>query len=679
VVAFVATPYSNTSAGTFVVYRGSSNAYGANDLVLAGEQPCSGYSIGCSLRGFEVIPSFTRDGVNTGWRLFVAWDRKGSIAAEVVTLDHLFQITPYVEPSHNNSLLSDWQPVSQGTEAEQFDAAYFDNLLGAAPPDSAEPYNNTDIGQTFLEHLFHPGRFSSLTLSTALDEYVQQLPRTHAIALASTSYPTLSRRFEAVVGCHLELELSPQTGAPVVEAYRQQLKLEWLGVWAAVRDLDRQARWPVTTTLIDGHVAIIAREGASVPVLEDGVGIINRLGDSQEASGDLRDLPDGALRHLYPDLAPPLARASMLALSAAGSFAVDILANRDAPNGEGSGLDLFVNEADLAFSTGPQQPAEFLAGQLWDDTAEQLLSDEDRMTLRRILSGCLDVRAAFGVTLHLISNFVLPLRGTLVSDLAFSGFGNSILASSISRVVENRYALARKVLLVALFSLTESADVIAEEGDEAEDMVEIVAQTMAAYHRMRVLKWVCDQTGEESKERAASRRSNKRKLNGGEDVLAEGLGSLNVREADEALDTDGYDVSYSLIHSLLARQSHQRIPRQSIDIYLETAIAYLSEISILEKKQTEIEPQVEDVRLAHAILVDDHPALAYGVTDLYPESAGMVYVRGRASVEQGDLDLAVRYLEKAAAGCKGEYIRSDRNWLWLISLQMASCKRSCPQ
>jgi nuclear pore complex protein Nup160 len=473
--------------------------------------------------------------------------------------------------------------------------------------------------------------------------------------------------------------LSPQTGAPVVEAYRQQLKLEWLGVWAAVRDLDRQARWPVTTTLIDGHVAIIAREGASVPVLEDGVGIINRLGDSQEASGDLRDLPDGALRHLYPDLAPPLARASMLALSAAGSFAVDILANRDAPNGEGSGLDLFVNEADLAFSTGPQQPAEFLAGQLWDDTAEQLLSDEDRMTLRRILSGCLDVRAAFGVTLHLISNFVLPLRGTLVSDLAFSGFGNSILASSISRVVENRYALARKVLLVALFSLTESADVIAEEGDEAEDMVEIVAQTMAAYHRMRVLKWVCDQTGEESKERAASRRSNKRKLNGGEDVLAEGLGSLNVREADEALDTDGYDVSYSLIHSLLARQSHQRIPRQSIDIYLETAIAYLAEISILEKKQTEIEPQVEDVRLAHAILVDDHPALAYGVTDLYPESAGMVYVRGRASVEQGDLDLAVRYLEKAAAGCKGEYIRSDRNWLWLISLQMASCKRSCLQ
>jgi nuclear pore complex protein Nup160 len=69
--------------------------------------------------------------------------------------------------------------------------------------------------------------------------------------------------------------------------------------------------------------------------------------------------------------------------------------------------------------------------------------------------------------------------------------------------------------------------------------------------------------------------------------------------------------------------------------------------------------------------------LAYGVADLYPESAGMAYVRGRASVEQGDLDLAVRYLEKAAAGCKGGCIRSDRNELWLISLQMASCKRLC--
>jgi nuclear pore complex protein Nup160 len=447
------------------------------------------------------------------------------------------------------------------------------------------------------------------------------------------------------------MELNPQTGAPVVESYRRELKLDWLSIWANVRDLDRQSRWPVTTAVVDDQVTILAREGVSVPIPEDVCAIIDRFGNSETEEG-LRDLPEGALRRLYPSLAPPQARAAVLAVSSAGAILSHLLAAQDSDI-DGSSLEGFVFEVNTALSAGVQLPVEALAGQLWDDFVDHRIAEEDRTTLRRILSDCLDIRRSINETLGILADMSLPLTVHVVANLSLSGLGNALLASAISQVVSSRYSLARNVLLVALFQLSESRDRSTGEAEE-EGSIEILTRAMAIYHRYRVLKWVCERTGEEARARAKIRRTDKRKINGGDDVLADGLGGLNVREADESLDADRYDVSYSLVHSLLAHQLARQVHKGSVVDLLDGAERFLEDLGVVEKDQVEVEPQVADVRLAHGVLVDGHPRVARGLADLYPDSAGMVYIRGRAFVEEEMVPEAVKCLEQAAAGCKGE-------------------------
>ena len=151
-----------------------------------------------------------------------------------------------------------------------------------------------------------------------------------------------------------------------------------------------------------------------------------------------------------------------------------------------------------------------------------------------------------------------------------------------------------------------------------------------------------------------SRRPSKRKGNRGDDSLAEGLGGLHVREnGDQGLDPDGYDLSYSLIHSMLARRIPPSISLELISPVSEAVTAFLTGIELISSDRTEIQPEVSDVRFAFIMLIIGHASRASEFTTMYPMSSGMGYVRGRAYLELGDIASTVRNFEMGAAGCRG--------------------------
>lgn len=665
VVAFFSTQQSASSAGSFVVFRASTNSYGVSDLSFAGEKLCSSASAGSELRGLEILPPVKLHGVDSGWRLWTVWDRDGSSACEVVTIDDVFQFTTYIE-TNEPPLLSDWQVVVAPSNVEQFDAAYFDNLLPPTPPNPAEPEDNGDIPATFIQHLFHPGRFSTLTLQTALEDYTYQLSRKNNRAQVSGSISSLSKRFGAIVGSQLAIEVSPDTGAPVVDVFRKQLKLEWLGIWATVRDLDRQSRWPVSTSTIGQSLFVLTREGISVPVPEEAAGVVDRLGKSEIEANQFLNLPEGALRRVYPSLGGSDARVAVLSVTMSGEYIAGLLKSQEAQSGEsdvpsmGSLLDVLIRNINDTLAAGLQGPPELVAGSLWDDFLDPVLTEDERMNIRRILSETSSVNRGLVQCVEILEDCSFAFNSTEPNSepsSSFSGLGNALLSSTLSQIIESRYTLARNVFFTSLFYLADSFDPL-DDSEKSEELIEILTRVMVAYHRYRVLKWVAGQTGEEAGERKQATKAqkagrSKRKL--GDDGQTDVLGGLKVKEMeDNERDTDEFTTEYSLLHCLVARLFAPEVPGSdmTLSVLLQAAMNVLDQIHLLSGDQIDIAAQSPDIVLGNKIFIDGHPLLAGAYSDLYPLSSGVAYLKGRAFLEAGVLDGAVQYLEKAATGCK---------------------------
>jgi nuclear pore complex protein Nup160 len=588
----------------------------------------------------------------------VSWDDKGTISCDTIAMEDLFQFSTYTEPRRLSPLLHDWQRSYDSYDAHTLDAAYFDNLLGLDAPEPAEPFDNSDITNTFLIHLLHPGRFSQLSLQTALDEYIEQLPQqASTLAMIRGSYPTLGRKYAAIVGCNLEMTESEETGAPVVDVYRRQLKLEWLGIWSNVRDLDRQSRWPVVTAVVDDHFVILTREGLTLPVPEDSAGLATLF--SGVGSGEIdefRELPEGAISKLYPALSSVTGRNDILAISAAGSSLSSSLP-LDA-------LGSFTEQVNAELAQGLQQPVEILGMSLWDEHPEMNLSEDARTGLRRSLSDCDEISRGFVAVLELLADLSMALGGTALQNASTSGTAKALITANISQIVATRYTLSRNVLLVILFALSESDT--ETEDEDSEQLRDILVRSLVLYHRYRILKWVTEQTGEEAKERNQLRSSKGIKRFAGDENQAQGLGGLKVRDGNvntDGFDSDGYDLQYSLLHSLFARQFELPTMSGSLNSVLSTSMEFLDTADVIpldEESRVELRARGQDLQLIQAVLMDGHCLLASKMSELYEFGSGVAYVRGRSWVESGDWEAGAGLLQRAAAGCRGTFLPLPR-------------------
>lgn len=650
VVVFIPSPFNPSIPGTFVFYRGSNTASSANDLVYAGERAGSPASARRELRGFEIQPP-TRTDAADGWRLWAVWDNKGKLEADSVPINDILQFTTYHEPPTKPRMVFDWQRAGCYDGVERYDTSYFDSILSLDTPDPARPLQNDDISDVFIKHLLHPGRFSSLNLTTALEDYISQLSHAQQERLRVV-HPSLAARFAAAVGSSLQIKYSSQTGAPIVSEFRAELKQQWLGIWARVCELDKQGRWPVATTSVNGQLLVLDREGASVPQQEDTSGVLVHLGRAGHLAAEFQALPEGALVALYPILAPPRARRALTAAAIAGETMSNVL--RESPSGDGSAsaLDALLEHLNTELSAPAQVPPEEFAGSLWDDMIDPYLSEETRNHVTRALSESVNgVPRTLSETLDILSTYPGPASGSQKSEnLSLAGFGNALLAPSVSAVINDRFALARDVLLVALFYMATSSD-LSEDDEASETLIEVIARALVTYHRYHVLSWLSQKTGAEAGNRAKSQVKWSR---GKDDVLA-AFDSLRMRESDDkGVDADGYETGYSLLHSLLASRLAQQVPKDTVASLFDMACAFLGDLGLVGSEQFDVEPRGADVELAYTVLLDGHAATAGEMTNLYPLSSGTAYVHGLALVEVGQVESGAGFLERASAGCRGE-------------------------
>ncbi|ORY31381.1 nucleoporin Nup120/160-domain-containing protein [Naematelia encephala] len=642
VIVFLATPFSPIAAGSFFVYRATSNG---SDLSYAGECIASSASAGSELRGFEILPPTRKDRIDTGWQIWATWDRNGVAACDSVCMDDIFQFTSR-DQGIESPLLTEWQTAYRNNDVERFDAAYFDNLLGLEAPNPADLYDHHDIPDTFLSHLFHPGRFSSLSLMNALDQYIESSLMGQPIAPVTSS---LRQKYDSIIGAHLVVQLDPQTGAPVVDAYREKLKLEWLSVWSSVKELDKQARWPVSTSYLDDQLIVHSREGFSAVVPEEASGILVRLASLPDGVEDFEALPEAALDRLYPNLASRTARSSALAISATGHFISSALSSQRVSEQGDVCLEALSQFTDNSLAKGFEEPPERLAMTIWDSFMDSGLTEEECNSTRRLLSECPDWIHGLSESLEVVTDGHLALDGTASSQLSISGSANALITSVLTQVIAARYTLSRNILLVSLFVLAESPEIFDQDDENAEALGEILTRAFVAYHRWRVLKWLCESRAEEAQER---RRGGKRKGSGGDDALADGLGSLNVGENQRDTDSDSVDTTYSLLHTLLADSYQQAVFIDSISSLLEASFAFLASTNLIDLQLDELESRSSDVKLAKTILTAGHPMAAGEITDLYPLSSGMAYVKGRAYLSGGGVEQAIALLQQASAGIK---------------------------
>jgi nuclear pore complex protein Nup160 len=314
----------------------------------------------------------------------------------------------------------------------------------------------------------------------------------------------------------------------------------------------------------------------------------------------------------------------------------------------GSALEALVDALDGELAAGLQEPVEVIATRLWEERIDPHVQEDERASLDRALAESSSVVRTLSEALDILATSPIPSTvDRVANDAVFSGFGNALLTSTVAAVVASRFAFIRDVLVTGLYHLSVSED-------DEDDLIEVLARTFATYHRYRVLQWVCEQTGEEAAERSRARRLAKR-LRGKDDVLAD-FETLKMREGDdEPQDVDGYNTSYSLLHSLLARVMPQSVPVDTVACLFDSACAFLADLDLLEPEQIDIEPRDPDVKLAYAVLADGHAAAARQMTELYPLSSGLAFVRGRALLEGGEVEEGVRHLELASAGVRGKW------------------------
>lgn len=646
-------------------------------MTLAGDRPCSHHSVGSTIRGFEVVRSVRQGGYDSGWKLWVVWDQKGTISCESIVVDDLFQFTTIPHGTETSSLLYEWQGAQHNTEVETFDPAYFDNLLSLDPPDPTAPLENADISSTFAEHLFYPGRFSVLSLTTALDEYIAQLPRNKAYAETSQSFPSLARKYERIVGCDLIMGTNPSTGAAEVHDFRSKLKLQWLGIWARVRNLDLSARWPIGTTLLDDQqLFVVTREGCSTTVAQDTCAFINDLGSSDETEG-LVTLPNTAL-HSHPALESPSTRWNAIAISPAGRHIAEVLSGVAHDEQNGSALEAFVDNMNGIVARGLTEDVEVAADRLWNDNIVTYLGEEDLLAVRRTLSDSNDLSTGLQEVLDALATVEAELVGASDENLRFSGIGNAFLAEDVATTIRARYILSRNVLLVALFAVasywlpegaTENEFWASPDTEEGASAIRLLSQAFTTYQRYRVLNFVSEQPADESKTRKG-RKSLKRRH--GEDGLSEGFGTLRVQGEDDGVDMDDHETAYSLLHSLLARGLAQSVHESVLGEVGAARTTLLESILALYPGIWDITPLQKDTQLAFDVLQDGHPTHAGMITTFYPHSPGMSYVKARAYLDIGEIDEAVNYFERAASGCKSEPSRHIRplraNARWILGI-----------
>ncbi|KAF6762913.1 nucleoporin Nup120/160-domain-containing protein [Ephemerocybe angulata] len=277
VLAFIPSTTSISNGGFFCLMDASND-----QLRLVSRIETSKRTVHCHLQDFMVV----------GNNLVTLWENQGRSMVETTRLD----IETW-DMEDTQEVKSEWSTASYAQEPELTPSYMEERLLSPG-----------SLAEKFLEAIFQPGVFSSLSLQAAITQYTDAcstLPGPIPPQLQAT-YSTLAENVAAVVGCTVILNRDPQSGALQYANYRTALKRDWEGFVARCREVERSSRWPLALeSRGPDDVIIIERERAGSLLIEDSAISLCRHDESDQIVGEKFKLlaVSGALRKkLGPEL-----------------------------------------------------------------------------------------------------------------------------------------------------------------------------------------------------------------------------------------------------------------------------------------------------------------------------------------------------------------------------------------
>lgn len=557
------------------------------------------------------------------------------------------QMVGILEVMNTTTNSTTWRTATSPLEDSEptFDSAYFEALLPTTLEDDEDEDDYSDIPDTFLEHLFFPGRFSMHTLQACLEDYIESIAEEEDLPSAVyRNYPTLLEKTKGIVGSAVERSSSWDGDDNPVEQYRRDLKNEWLGFWARVQACDKQARWPVCLAQMGEGVVVVLKEGVVVPTRVDELGlVIKSAGEQREVESSWMDvglrglevasLPPGPLMKYYPTIAQPSVREQLSSLIKISRSLAARLALED--------LNDFESELFTTLCQPLEQAPEEFSAVLYDTKLrESIASKDDHEELMAQLMTVSPIHKAFNILLDLLT----ATDSTKKSLGIQSYLGLALSVSALSQQVHVRYLVARD-LLILLLHVASIIDTL-DPGVDTDIYADLIARSMSVCHKYEALRWIVQQNGTEAQVAAsllAQTDENK-------DDLPFDFNDLRMSgtRGDKPVQVDA-STAYSLVHSVMASVEMPLPTESDIADYIPVACDSLRRSISSSPNDVEIIASAADVTFANQIVEHGHPEHALVVIARYPLQVGMSYVQSKALARLNRIEDAARGFDQVAA------------------------------
>ncbi|BGP36873.1 hypothetical protein JCM10449v2_000775 [Rhodotorula kratochvilovae] len=653
-------PASSAAPAVFVLYGFATDpATGElSELTPLTERVCPPGAVG-ALVDFEVQRMDLAG--DAKWTLWTCWDEGGESEVRTIGLSELEG-----QAAMDGADGDEWVAVDRGATAKTaaWTAAYFDDLLRDSP---------IGVAETFLQHVACPGRYPPATLDYALEMYEEVVAGERSAAghdlpeAFAAEYATPIEHAAVVVGSTVTLEQSPQTGAFLHDEYNKQLKLEWLRFVAFLNESRAAALFP-TCLVVDeqrGIAAVIGRDAIAVPVVREAVQTLQSMSpaDLLAAAGadePLFELPAAIStdRTLRADVLPLLA-------------VIRDLQRRLSTNDQRT-LERTLREK---LASPLLADLEDTALELFEQTLEPALSDAAVRQVAAELGGLESAERAVETFLRLLTTEQLPpVTATGADAHATTDVSNALLADALASSIEARYDLAKGLvaLLLVVWAAEDGESVEADVGVTPAPQDRLFARldqttsaAFAALHALGALAWLAAEVAAPSVEALAlvQKELAAQHAGAGDEAILARFGELHVHEraarnahlAAEILPVPTHGLLSALLRVPGLAPSILPASRSSLPVALAYAAAGTSAaLGVLDAAgagtiAASPAATVLGLRLQQLAL----PLQAAQWVDVWPRTAGMSYVRGRAALDVLAGEEALLAFEAAASGLYG--------------------------
>lgn len=577
------------------------------------------------------------------WTLWTLWQEGGETEIRLVDLPEL-KGQGGMNVSEEDDVEPSWTVVAQGTAGvSTWNAGHFDEL-----------FSDTSKGVTevFIEHIFYPGRYPPATLEHALSLYEESLlnefDHHQRIDALSLDYDSLNERICAIVGCTVQLETSPTTGAYLYDAYNKRLKIEWLRFVAMCNESVAEALFPTLLAVCPERLLVlcVSRDAVSVPIVQDTVLMMQQLVSNDASSANIQTFLTGSpdvVGSTYPHLAERGIRHDVvtlfrvisdltngLSLDVAGRLEVELLARARAPftlSTEETAVDIY----------------ERMLESYIDDDLQGRISDQ-----LRLLS---TPEASFVAlwTLLTTAELVQPLPSSSpFSSDPISDLSSALLTNSLAESIEARYSVALGLVTLLLY-------VYSEEEHLVPHIASLTSGSFATLHTLSSLRWLIQQ--------AATPLSVP--VPASEDAILARFGEMNVSSNRFPSQSEDSVQSFSLLNGLLRFHYSPTISSSYPLVQSLTGAMsnFLNSTGLIIQKRLLVDSPA-DVLFGLRLRQIGLSELALEFVNMYPRGPGMLFVLGLAYLDLGRTDEAQAAFAKAApALCQCHLSQSFFVWL----------------